>query len=103
MFRSTIRGLQWVPFKNSQNLFLEWRTFINGGDRGNVWVLAFYAIYWSIWKFRNDMIFNEKIWDANQLFDLIKLRVAVWAKSKWPHVMNSAEYLICCPENISNI
>ena len=32
---------------------------------------------------RNDMVFNNKVFDSSQLMDNIKLRIAFWFKAKW--------------------
>ncbi|EOY15851.1 Uncharacterized protein TCM_034797, partial [Theobroma cacao] len=43
-----------------------------------------YAMVWSLWLARNDVVFEGKPWDHDQLYELIKLHVATWAKAKWP-------------------
>ncbi|EOY07078.1 Uncharacterized protein TCM_021598 [Theobroma cacao] len=47
--------------------------------------MVFYAISWSVWLQRNEVVFRGVNWDANQVWENSKLRVAVWAKAKWPH------------------
>ena len=44
---------------------------------------------WSVWLFRNDSIFNRKMVDILQLIDCIKVRIAMWAKAKWPDKVGS--------------
>ncbi|XVE55885.1 hypothetical protein DITRI_Ditri03aG0193100 [Diplodiscus trichospermus] len=36
----------------------------------------------------NDMIFNGKLFDYQQLIDTIKFRVAAWSKAKWPDMQD---------------
>ncbi|EOY30361.1 Uncharacterized protein TCM_037598 [Theobroma cacao] len=45
---------------------------------------AFYAIAWSVWLHKNEMVFKGVVWDAKKVYELSKLRVATWAKAKWP-------------------
>ena len=47
--------------------------------------MAFFAITWSIWLTRNDMVFNNYLLDFQQLCDTIKLRITMWYKAKWPN------------------
>lgn len=35
------------------------------------------------------MAFNEKAWDVDQVFDMVKLRVTWWFKTKWTEFNNS--------------
>ncbi|WRX26533.1 Ribonuclease H domain - like 10 [Theobroma cacao] len=48
----------------------------------------FFAVIWSLWLARNDIIFGGKTWDRAQTYELVKLRVATWAKAKWPRDYN---------------
>ncbi|EOY07562.1 Uncharacterized protein TCM_021964 [Theobroma cacao] len=47
--------------------------------------MAFYAIVWSVWLYRNDTVFRRVTWNVDQVFDLLKQRVATWAPAKWHH------------------
>ncbi|EOY13383.1 Uncharacterized protein TCM_031946 [Theobroma cacao] len=46
--------------------------------------MAFFAMIWSLRLARNDIDFGGKTWDQAQIYELVKLRVATWAKAKWP-------------------
>ncbi|EOY07457.1 Uncharacterized protein TCM_021888 [Theobroma cacao] len=46
--------------------------------------MSFFTIIWSIWLYRNEMIFDGKMWDLLKVMDIVKLRVAWWVKFKWP-------------------
>ncbi|KAI8542071.1 hypothetical protein RHMOL_Rhmol08G0110300 [Rhododendron molle] len=48
-----------------------------------LWECCFYATLWSIWIARNDIIFNNKDVDRNQVEELIKTRTALWIKAKF--------------------
>ncbi|OMO98831.1 reverse transcriptase [Corchorus capsularis] len=39
---------------------------------------------------RNEVVFNQKHFDALQLFDIIKLRLMWWAKAAWPNDVDNA-------------
>ncbi|KAK8616023.1 hypothetical protein V6N13_017589 [Hibiscus sabdariffa] len=39
---------------------------------------------------RNDIIFNSKVCNEFQLYDIVVLRLGHWCKSKWPSSMYSA-------------
>ncbi|EOX93245.1 Uncharacterized protein TCM_002090 [Theobroma cacao] len=47
--------------------------------------MAWYAINWVIWTTRNDVIFNGKIWDMEQIFEPTKFRVVWLVNAKWPN------------------
>ena len=40
-----------------------------------------------MWLFRNDIVFNNKILDEIQVFDLVKTCMAWWCKAKWPSTL----------------
>ena len=46
--------------------------------------MSFYAIIWSIWLLRNDMVFKGKVFDFEQFINTLKFRIASWFKAKWP-------------------
>ncbi|XVE86795.1 hypothetical protein DITRI_Ditri18aG0062800 [Diplodiscus trichospermus] len=51
-----------------------------------VWKLALFAIIWTVWMTRNDLVFNNRQADLEQTIDLSKLRLAHWVKAKWPQI-----------------
>ncbi|KAI8558123.1 hypothetical protein RHMOL_Rhmol04G0064800 [Rhododendron molle] len=44
---------------------------------------CFYATIWSIWIARNDIIFNNKAADRNQVVELTKTRATLWIKVRF--------------------
>ncbi|KAK5830903.1 hypothetical protein PVK06_014698 [Gossypium arboreum] len=46
---------------------------------------------------RNEMIFNNKIWDRFQVIDVIFARVAWWFKAKWPDSKASFDDILRFP------
>lgn len=47
-----------------------------------MWKAIPLAVFWSVWKHRNDVIFNMVQPNMEELCDLIKVRVAMWMKAK---------------------
>ncbi|XVE78510.1 hypothetical protein DITRI_Ditri13aG0150900 [Diplodiscus trichospermus] len=50
------------------------------------WKLVLFAIIWTVWMTRNDLVFNNRQADLEQTIDLSKLRLAHWVKAKWPQI-----------------
>ncbi|KAG5542410.1 hypothetical protein RHGRI_022072 [Rhododendron griersonianum] len=48
-----------------------------------MWECYFYATLWSIWIARNDVIFNNKAANRNQVVELTKTRAALWIKARF--------------------
>ncbi|EOY04005.1 Uncharacterized protein TCM_019262 [Theobroma cacao] len=74
----------WVMPNDLVTLFKSWTGVMMKGGQIRLWKMAFYALVWSLWLFRNDIVFCGKVWDPNQLYKLTELRVATWANAKWP-------------------
>lgn len=45
------------------------------------WEICFYAIIWSIWIERNDILFRNKAFDERVLVETIKTKIAIWLKA----------------------
>ncbi|KAK9000988.1 hypothetical protein V6N11_082782 [Hibiscus sabdariffa] len=60
--------------------------------------MAFFAITWSIWLRRNDVLFRGKGLDENQLFEIVLLRLWWWSRAKWPQWSMSIEDFMRNPE-----
>ncbi|KAK9001211.1 hypothetical protein V6N11_082999 [Hibiscus sabdariffa] len=78
----------------------DWRQFFqawNGLEVSNnkAWFqLLPFALIWSVWLFRNNVVFNGHQMDWMQLVFLIKVRLAKWIKAKFGRVSCSSENLI---------
>lgn len=46
-----------------------------------IWKVVPLAMLWYVWKLRNECVFNEAKPDFADLTELVKIRVALWAKS----------------------
>ncbi|EOY27006.1 Uncharacterized protein TCM_028962 [Theobroma cacao] len=77
-------GVTWVVLEDLVISFNTWNAGPVRKGEFKIWCMAFYAILWSVWLYRNDMVFRRATWNADQVFELVKLKVATWAQAKWP-------------------
>jgi len=45
------------------------------------WQSTFFAIAWSLWKMRNEVVFQQKVVDVVALYNLTKWRIIFWSKA----------------------
>ena len=72
----------WVILGSINSMFEWWQGWRFKGVKKIFWELIPPAILWSIWRVRNDVLFEGKQVDWVALLDLIKWRIAFWAKTK---------------------
>ena len=74
---------QYLSFPNSFNehyeewMAVKWRSKISK----KVWFSSFFAIAWSIWLMRNEIIFQQKEFNSRTICQTIRWRVAFWTKA----------------------
>ena len=68
--------LSWVFHTEPVAFFLAWQEALPVNYGNKLWKMAFFAIIWSIWLTRNDMVFNGKVLDLRQILNIINLRIA---------------------------
>ena len=79
----------WVVHNDPMFMFLVWQQALPDKSGKKLWLMSFFAIIWSIWLMRNDMVFNGKAFDLEQIIDIFKFRLASWFKVKWPKTPHS--------------
>ncbi|EOY03046.1 Uncharacterized protein TCM_017467 [Theobroma cacao] len=52
-----------------------------GSDK--IWKTTVFVITWTIWIGRNEVVFHNKVWDKELIWELIKLRVIIWVNARW--------------------
>jgi len=59
-----------------------------------IWCSSFFAISWSLWLMRNEMIFQQKEMNVQMLCNLIRWRVAFWTKAWKDQIPYSTSELV---------
>lgn len=96
--------LKWATPASILDLLHWWLGFKCKKIIMKLWNLVPLAMLWSIWKIRNDCIFNGSQPNLKDLSVTVKWRVAMWAKSNLPGfsysrydiVHNLSQLLFCC-------
>ena len=101
MYCCSIWDVSWVIHNNPEVALMAWQCALPRNRCSKAWKMAFFAIVWSIWLMRNDIVFNNKGFDLRQMVDNIKFRIASWFKAKWPRSNESISELIRYPNLIS--
>ncbi|KAK9015789.1 hypothetical protein V6N11_006883 [Hibiscus sabdariffa] len=63
----------------------------------STWQFIPFVVLWTIWLYRNDVVFNKNIPDSSQIFSLAKIRLAKWFKAKFPLMAVSVDDLVANP------
>ncbi|CAL5391723.1 unnamed protein product [Camellia sinensis] len=74
-------GLQWASPGSVQSILQWWSGCRMGQLEKKLWSVIPYAIFWSIWKQRNDRVFNGVEPNFVVMCETIKVRIALWFKS----------------------
>ena len=85
-------GFHWVCPGSVVALFDWWIGTKIRKKELQIWKALPLAVLWSIWKLRNDCVFNSAQPNSLQLCELTKIRVAIWLKSH--SIGNSCSYSI---------
>ncbi|EOY26610.1 Uncharacterized protein TCM_028478 [Theobroma cacao] len=59
-------GVQWSAQVTILKFFLEWNNLIQNGDV-SIWRSTFFAVIWTIWLMRNEIVFQGKIQDGSSM------------------------------------
>ncbi|KAK8508958.1 hypothetical protein V6N11_035565 [Hibiscus sabdariffa] len=80
-----------------KSFLLAWHGCGVSKSKDSIWHLIPFVVLWTIWLFRNDIIFSKSLLDCTQIFFLVRARVASWFKANWPESDCSAEAIISDP------
>ncbi|XP_021290619.1 uncharacterized protein LOC110421355 [Herrania umbratica] len=78
-------GISWCILGDATSFFVAWNTCPMKVAKRKVWRMSFLTIVWSLWPFRNEIVFEGKPWDVLELEELIKIMMGWWVKSRWPN------------------
>lgn len=70
-----IWGVRWVWPSSLERAYEQWSCSSSSKFFGKVWNAIFLVIVWSLWKERNNRIFNGKVMASNDLQNLILTRL----------------------------
>ena len=51
------------------------------GLQKKVWILSFFAVAWNIWQTRNEVVFQNKVYNQEIMLQDIRRRMAYWMKA----------------------
>lgn len=74
-------GIQQVVRGTVEGLLQWWSDWKFNKVELQIWKAIPITIFWSVWKHRNDVIFNEVQPNNEDLCEIFKVRVAMWLKS----------------------
>ncbi|KAK8526054.1 hypothetical protein V6N12_020535 [Hibiscus sabdariffa] len=86
-----------ASWPSNPTLFLEAWTDLSSLSVSEVWSLLPFVIIWTLWLFRNDIVFNDMSMDWINLKFLIKFRLATWLKAKFDDCPLSIESIMVDP------
>ncbi|KAJ4832408.1 hypothetical protein Tsubulata_018944 [Turnera subulata] len=96
-------GISWVMPDSVENWFVQWAEASGSSHSRSSWITIGFGMIWSIWLARNNLIFNNKMIDEDEVVDIAIARAMWWFISnnpKFPYntaaVMVSAECFKDC-------
>ncbi|KAL4272840.1 hypothetical protein GQ457_13G017980 [Hibiscus cannabinus] len=90
-------GLSLVFPGDPSSFLLAWHEAGYSRPKESLWHIFPFAILWTIWLFRNDIIFANGRVDPPILFFLVRSRSALWFKARWVDSVLSVDSLIADP------
>ncbi|EOY15823.1 Uncharacterized protein TCM_034780 [Theobroma cacao] len=100
MHNCSLWGLSWVHPGDATSFFVSWQNNKPPYGSPEIWHMLFFSTLWSIWLCRNEILFQGKHLDVNQLQDIILVRLAHWCKGKWPVNHIPASHFLFEPSRI---
>lgn len=65
---------------NLKYLLAFWDNFKFSNLEKLCWQASF---YFGVWTRRNELVFKNKVWEVEEISDLVKMRMAIWIKGKY--------------------
>ncbi|GMI83491.1 hypothetical protein HRI_002018400 [Hibiscus trionum] len=88
---------------NIRDLLLSWKDMTPKFVNGQVWIMCAFSFIWSIWKCRNDAVFNARNHGVEYLFDQAVLRLAWWSKTRWPDGRWAVTDIVADPSRLKEV
>ena len=92
----------WVAPRSVVALLEWWKGMNYRKAKKTVWDVIPFAILWSVWLCRNDAVFSGVLPSWGELVDLVKWRVAFWAKQGKGIQHLSIADMVYCDHNLVN-
>ncbi|GMJ02687.1 hypothetical protein like AT4G29090 [Hibiscus trionum] len=70
--------------RNVKELVQVWPSLSTVTVSKPIWEMVLRAFIWTMWVTRNDIVFNEKSWSVEEIFESALLRTGHWCKIQWP-------------------
>jgi len=86
-----------VHYNQPYESFLHFHVLELNHKGNDIWKGVWVVVMWSIWKHRNNVVFNNAISDAEEIFCMAQLRVWAWMKHKSTKVSFSFSDWCMCP------
>ncbi|PSS35998.1 3-methyl-2-oxobutanoate hydroxymethyltransferase [Actinidia chinensis var. chinensis] len=67
------------------------------------WEVLFYAVFWTLWKVRNEVIFKGGNLDLHAVVELLKWRCVFWVEYYFKLEVFSVEDVIRCWKSVSSM
>ncbi|KAL9681258.1 hypothetical protein QQ045_013040 [Rhodiola kirilowii] len=95
-------GASWVFPQTAQSLLESWVNEGTSKSYKRLWKILSYAIIWSIWEERNKRCFQNKKRSVEDICELVKVRLAWWAKYRSTKCPYTVSTISRCIEEVRN-
>ncbi|XVF83970.1 hypothetical protein PTKIN_Ptkin16aG0537100 [Pterospermum kingtungense] len=90
--------ISWCFPSDPVTFMLSWNFATLHCDSSLIWRMGFFAIIWTLWLHRNEILFNAGSLRVDEIIDLSILRPALWSEAKWPNMSVGVSEIIRNPE-----